>query len=344
VKILLLKPSSLGDVIHAVPVLRLIKRHLPESQIYWWLDKSLTPLLEGDPDLAGIIPFDRKRWANPRFWPEAFQSVQTTRAMHFDWAIDLQGLARSAIFGWLANADNFFGLDNLREGAREGARGFYDLTPPRSPDGAHAVDRYLSILPLLKIPTHWDFQWLPVRTAAQDSIQHKWHPSDSRWIAIIPGGRWDNKRWPADSFAQTVRRLSKTTDARFVILGGKEDQSLGRTIAEAVPGQCLDLTGKTSLPEMIEWMRVCSLAISNDTGPMHVAAAVHTPVIGLFGPTDPYCTGPYCQIQNVLTAGTPSCAPCFKSRCHYHRDPMACMRAITPAMVCAKASSLLKTQ
>ena len=299
-------------------------------------------MLEGDPDLAGIIPFDRQRWANPRFWPEAFESVQSARRMRFDWAIDLQGLARSAIFGWLANAETFFGLDNIREGAREGARGFYDAFPPRSPEGAHAVDRYLSILPLLKVPTHWNFEWLPPRPAARESIERKWKPCAERWIALLPGARWDNKRWPATCFAQVVQKLSQTAGARFVILGGSEDQALGRTIAEASPAHCLDLTGKTSLSEMVEWLRLCALAVSNDTGPMHVAAALHKPVVALFGPTDPCCTGPYCQIQNVLLAGAPPCAPCFKSRCR-HRDPMACLRALTPAMVCAKTTALLES-
>ena len=135
-KILILKPSSLGDVIHALPVLRLLKRHLPQSEIYWWLDSDLVPLLEKDPDLSGIIPFNRKRWAAPRQWPEIAASVRKVRRHRFDWAIDLQGLARSAVFAWLANAGVTVGLDNLREGAREGARTFYDVTPPRaSPPG-----------------------------------------------------------------------------------------------------------------------------------------------------------------------------------------------------------------
>lgn len=341
-KILILKPSSLGDVIHAVPVLRCIKRHLPGSEIYWWLDRSFTSLLEGDPDLTGIIPFDRKRWAYPQFWPEALASVQAARSLRFDWAIDLQGLARSAIFGWLANAQTFYGLDNLREGARECARGFYDVFPPRSPEGVHAVDRYLAILPLLGIPAHWDFEWLPVRPAALEAVQAKWRPQGAQWIAIVPGARWDNKRWPAESFAQTVRELARTTEARFVILGAASDQNLGRAIAEAAPSRCLDLTGKTSLPEMIEWLRLCSLVICNDTGPMHAAAALRIPVLAIFGPTDPCSTGPYCQIHNVLQAPAPPCAPCLKSRCHF-RDPMACLRSITPTQVCDKAVAMLRS-
>jgi ADP-heptose:LPS heptosyltransferase len=103
-KILILKPSSLGDVIHALPVLRLLKRHWPGSLIYWWLDINLVPLLENDPDLAGIYAFQRNRWAAPRHWREIYYSINAMRGQRFDLAIDLQGLARSSMFAWLADA------------------------------------------------------------------------------------------------------------------------------------------------------------------------------------------------------------------------------------------------
>jgi len=90
VKILILKPSSLGDVVQALPVLRLIKQHLPHSEVYWWIDSKLAPLLEGDPDLAGVVRFERQRWAAPRHWGELWRSVRWVRAQRFDWVIDLQ--------------------------------------------------------------------------------------------------------------------------------------------------------------------------------------------------------------------------------------------------------------
>src|SRR5580658_10352941 len=99
-KILILKPSSLGDVIHALPVLRLLKRHWPESHIHWWLDVNLVRLLERDPDLDGIFPFQRKRWAAPHRWPEIAASISVMRRQRFEVVIDLQGLARSSMFGW----------------------------------------------------------------------------------------------------------------------------------------------------------------------------------------------------------------------------------------------------
>jgi lipopolysaccharide heptosyltransferase I len=342
-KILILKPSSLGDVVHALPVLRLLKLHLPDSEIFWWLESSLVPLLADDPDLAGIFSFHRQDWSSPLNWPHLATSVRAMRHEHFDWAIDLQGLARSGLFSWLANAGVSIGLDNDREGAREGARLYYDVLTPRSPPRTHAVDRYLAVLPQLRVPVHQNFQWLPERPLIASIVREKWRPGDSRWIALLPGARWDDKRWPVENFVELVKLLTPLApDFKFAILGGNSDRALGRQIAAAHPTRCLDLTGQTSLPEMIEWLRASELVITNDTGPMHIAAALRKPIIALFGPTEPDSTGPYGQRQNVLQTRSLPCVPCQKSTCSY-REPLACLYAVTPEMVCEKALSRLRT-
>lgn len=324
-------------MIHALPVLRLLKQHLPASEIFWWVESSLAPLLEEDPDLSGIFSFHRQDWSEPAKWPRLIASVLAMRREKFDWAIDLQGLARSGLFAWLANAGLSIGLDNTREGAREGARLYYDVLTPRSPRGTHAVDRYLAVLPQLKIPVHDRFQWLPERPRLAAAVREKWRTDSTRWVGILPGARWDNKRWPLENFVDLVRRLALLgPDLKFIILGGGADHSLGATIAEANPGRCLDLTGLTSLPEMIECVRLCELVITNDTGPMHIAAAMRKPVVALFGPTNPNGTGPYGQRQNVLQDTSLPCVPCMKGHCHWH-EPLACLRALTPEMVCARS-------
>jgi lipopolysaccharide heptosyltransferase I len=334
-KILILKPSSLGDVIHALPVLRLLKSHLPQSQIYWWLDSSLRSLLEEDRDLAGVIPFDRQGWATPRRWLEMFSSLQNLRAKHFDWAIDLQGLARSGIFAWLANAGLTIGLDNGREGSREGARAFYDLTPPPPAADTHAVDRYLAVLPLLNIPARGNFEWLPTRPEIAAQIQQKWNPGAGPWIVLLPGARWDNKRWPVEHFVQLARLMRGMDALHFVILGGAAERAAGEAIAEAIPGRSLNLAGQTTLWEMIEWVRLGRLVISADTGPMHVAAALGRPVIALFGPTDPRKTGPYGKPGSVLQINSLPCIPCMKPSCHYTVNK-ACLNNLTPSSVYAR--------
>jgi lipopolysaccharide heptosyltransferase II len=342
-KILILKPSSLGDVIHALPVLRLLKLHFRDAEIFWWIDSALAPLIEGDRDLTGIVRFERKRWGKPQHWPEMLRSIRWLRAQKFDLVIDLQSLLRSATFAWLTKGKKLIGLDD----PREGANAFYDLAVPRKHFSTHAVDWYLSVLPPLGVPVHKNFEWLPERQPTATAVKQKWlneksgfQIRNSKLILLQPGARWDNKRWPAEHFAELVDDLSKKfPTARFAILGSKDDQPLGQKISARAPEICLNLCGQTSLQEMIEWVRLCDLLITNDTGPMHVAAAMGKPLLALFGPTSPARTGPYGQLQNVLQLHLP-CSPCMKSDCHFSQ-PNECLRALTPAAVSQRASAIL---
>ena len=325
-RILILKPSSLGDVVQALPVLRLLKRHLPASEIYWWIDTNLAPLLEGDPDLAGVVHFHRRRWAAPRHWPEIARSIRWMREQSFDWVIDLQSLMRSGVFAWLANGQLTIGLDE----PREGARGFYDLIVQRPSPQTHAVDWYLGVLSPLGVPVHWNFQWFPERPALAEAVRQKWPVDGARWIALQPGARWPNKRWPPEYYADLSRQLAaRYPEIRFAVLGGDDERSLGEIIAGVAGPRCLDLTGKLSLLEMVEWLRLSELLVTNDTGPMHVAAALGKPVVALFGPTTPRRTGPYRQLEHVLQARLP-CVPCLKPRCAYAK-PLECLRALPPS-------------
>ena len=325
-KILILKPSSLGDVVQALPVLRLIKRHLPQSRVFWWIEDNLAPLLESDPDLAGVVPFHRQRWAKPGNWLKLWRTVRWMREEGFDWVIDLQGLARSSAFGWLANARGFIGLDS----PREGARGFYDIAVRRASFHTHAVDWYLGVLPRLGVPAGADFQWLPPRPEVAEGLRQKWPVGKDRWISFQPGARWLNKRWPAENYSELARQTALAfPELRFAILGGPEDRALGQAIARVDEQRCLDLTGRLSLPEMVEWIRLSEAMVTNDTGPMHVAAALGRPLVALLGPTEPCRTGPYGQINQVLQLDLP-CVPCMGPRCRYVK-PMECLRALPPS-------------
>lgn len=313
----------------ALPVLRLLKQYQPKAEIFWWIETSFAPLLEGDPDLSGLILFDRRKWQSPLNWAEPVRSVRAVRRQHFDWVIDLQALARSAAFGWFANGGLFVGLDD----SREWASGFYDVAV-RRPSSRHAADWYLEVLPALGIPVHSNFVWLPPRPEVARQITRKWPVAGHRWIVLQPGARWSTKRWPPEHFATVVREFSgKRPEFRFVILGGKSDVELGSTISSGNPDACLDLTGKTSLPEMIEWIRACELMITNDTGPMHTAVALQKPLVALLGPTDPLHTGPHRRPQDVLQLDLP-CVPCRSQRCTNIRE-MDCLRGISPPVVIA---------
>ena len=167
-------------------------------------------------------------------------------------------------------------------------------------------------------------------------VKRKW-PSTfnlqpSTLVLLQPGARWENKRWPVNYFSELVRLLAKKfPGARFAILGSGDDKPLGEIISRAAPECCLNLCGETSLPEMIEWVRLCDLMVTNDTGPMHAAAALGKPLVALFGPTEPRRTGPYGRLENVLRIELP-CSPCLKSFCTW-KNPNECLAAISPEAV-----------
>ncbi len=320
----------------ALPFLRLLKQQHPEAEVHWWLAADLCPLLEGDPDITQLIPFERRRWRSPRYWPQGLAQVMALRAAHYDWVIDLQGLARSALFAWLANGTFTVGLELEREGAHL----VYDLAVPRPRDKPHAVDWYLAIARALGIPVHDRYEWLPPRSLSARRIETLWPATGDRWIGINPGARWDNKRWPAEHFAELVRLLAeRDANVRFALFGGPGDWQLTDIIQRVAPDRCVNFAGRTELPELVEVLRRCELLVTNDTGPMHLAAALRLPVIALFGPTAPEQTGPYGQTQLALRHPLP-CAPCMKSRCHW-AEPLACLRGISPASVADEVSRRL---
>lgn len=336
-KILILKPSSLGDVVQALPVLRLLKQHYRDSEIYWWIETANMPLLEGDPDLAGLFRFDRERWGTPWHWGDIWKSIHELRRHKFDLIIDLQSLARSAAVGWLAGGKCFVGLHDWRELAT----GYYDITVPRPSPNTHAVDWYLEVLRVLRVPVHGNFEWLPRREHVVREVEALWQLNGAPTVALLPGARWDNKRWPAQHFLELVGELrARHVGLRFVILGGETDSALGHAISSAAPQACLDLTGRTSLPQMIEVLRKCDAVVTNDTGPMHIAAALGKPVVGIFGPTNPLRTGPYGQVERALQRKDLPCVPCMKSVCTYH-EPIACLRGISVQQVAQEVSARL---
>lgn len=323
-KALILKPSSLGDVIHALPVARLLRQQRPGCEIHWWLGKDLLPLLEGDPDVSRLIPFNRRRWWAPTHPTGLWQTVKQAREERYDLVIDLQGLLRSALFAWLARGAFTIGVMDRREGGSA----FYDVAVDRPGHKSHAVDWYLSVAKALGLETAMEFDWLPVRSKVQAEISRKWPLNGATWIAMCPGARWENKQWPLGYFTDLTRKLlAARPDLQVVVIGGREDERRGKVLHEVSPDRVLDLTGCTSLSEMIEWIRVSALTITNDTGPMHVAAALKKPVVAFFGPTAPERTGPYGQTSQVLRERM-DCVPCLRRRCSFEEN-MACLHRIS---------------
>ena len=310
-RILLVKPSALGDVVHALPVAALLKRRWPESRLSWLVARPFAPLLETNPHVDETIPFDRGRGESfRRHSGQATRLARTLRGGNFDLAIDLQGLLRSGWLTWQTRAARRVGF----AAAREGSPLFYTDRVPSRPGERHAVERYLDVAEHLgcgRSPVMFD---LPTTDADERAVDVLLEPLAGRpFAALLPGTNWVTKRWPASHFAELATRLPNETGLAVVIAGGPDAADAARAIRQAAP-DALNLTGRTAVRELVALLRRASLAITNDSGPMHIAAALGRPLVSTFGPTNPHRTGPYERGRSVVRLDV-VCSPCYERAC-----------------------------
>jgi len=327
-RILIIKPSSLGDVVHALPTVNLIRRRFPDAHLAWLINDTLASLLKNCSIIDELITFPRQRFGSAKELPAFGDFLAVLQGKGFDIVVDLQGLFRSGLMSWATLATRRIGLSD----AREGARLFYnEVVEVRHP---HAVDRYL------RAARHLGFGdgliEFPLGSSPED-VEHVSRlvgaasPPRSL-IALNPSARWETKLWGVDNYRALAQRLPRE---RVVFTGSSSEANWIGRLAQG----CLNLAGKTDLAQLAELYRRCALLITNDSGPMHIAAAVGTPVVAIFGPTDPALTGPYGKQHVVLRAGIP-CSPCLKPYCT-HTPRMECMSLVTVEQVLAAVQPFL---
>lgn len=326
-RILIIKPSAIGDVIHALPVLNLLRRRWPAARISWLATPPCTELLEGHPQLNEVIAFPRRQfgqgWRNPKIAAALFHFMRDLRRRKFDWVIDLQGLFRS---GWLAmqtQAPLRIGFAN----ARELAWIFYThRVAIRSPD-IHAVDRYIKLASALGCD-HSPVEFpIPIDEADRQYIGNLL-PKGKRFAVLLPGTNWATKRWPVEHFAAIVQPLRERFGLNTIIAGGPDAAELATLIPDS-----LNLVGKTNLRQLAALLEKADLVIANDSGPMHLAAALARPLVALYGPTNPLRTGPYARPNSVIRLDIP-CSPCYSRHCSHQ----SCLRwlGIEPVLALAE--------
>jgi len=317
-RILIVKLSSLGDVIHALPVAGALRRRFPGARISWLVG----------PAAAGVVTICRHvdrvlTWApgkRPRL-----DLLADLRRVQPQVCLDLQGLIRTSCLAQLSGARWRIGFHTPQEG------GFplcnLRVIPART--DIHAVDAYLAFARFLGADRAApDFGLdLPLQ-ARQMGARTATGSAGAPTVALLPGTQWESKKWPARHFADLAFSLGRL-GLRSVILGSGADREAGAGIAAAAPSSTTDLTGCTSLIESAGIIASCALAVGNDSGPMHLAAALGVPVIALFGPTDPVRTGPYGAGHIAIQAPVP-CLRCRRRRC-----AVSCMERITPELVLA---------
>ena len=307
--ILLIKPSSLGDIVHAMPTCAAIRRRYPKARLTWLVKREWAGLVERIDGVDRVWPVESTLTG----W---LSQVFPLRAERFDLAVDLQGLFRSAAIGWLSGSPLLVGFAN----GREGSPWFYSKRVPVPRMEMHAVDRYLLVAKAVgaEEPAKPEFNFRIPQTD-HDEVDRLLSRSGltpgTSWVAMNVSARWPTKRWPAASFAEVADRLQQDGFGAVVMIGGPDDRADVAAVNGMMKTRVVDLAGATSAGLLPALLSRASLLITNDSGPMHIAAAAGTPVVALFGPTSAARTGPYGVGHSILTGHVP-CSPCFSRTCH----------------------------
>ncbi len=363
-KILLIKLSAVGDVLHTIPVLNKLRRRYPRAQLDWLVTPGIAELLKHHPAITNIVEFEREAWSTPwRLAPFVSYArlASKLRRSGYDVVIDMHGQLRTAALTLATGAPARIGFDRPRasvwdtsprkfpeqarkhawQGAREGSWIVYTHHIPVPTLDLHAVDRYLNVGPILGLdeePADFSFPIPQSAVSGVDSLlrRHGVHHVDL--VIMAPGTIWETKHWGSDKFAKVAGHFMSKGYA-VILTGSQREHVVCEEVAALAPG-VVDLAGMTTLSELAALTRRSAICITNDSGPMHLAVALDRPVISIFGPTDPSWIGPYRRANAVLQADL-ECSPCYLRRLKHCRHDHACMRGVSPLTVIEHAESVL---
>jgi heptosyltransferase I len=363
-KILLIKLSAVGDVVHTIPVLNKLRQRYPSAQIDWLVTPAIAELLRHNPAISNVIEFARDDWSRP--WSltpfvNYARLAAKLRANAYDLVVDMHGQFRTAVFVLASGAPARIGFDRPRagvwdvsqrsfpaearkhawQGAREGSWLAYTHHIPVPTLDIHAVDRYLSVGPILGLeagPPDFSFPIPQAASASVDALLHERGLAGAPLLTMAPGTIWETKHWGSAKYAYVARHFLRKGFA-VALMGSRRERVVCEEVARLAPGS-VDIAGETTLTELAALIRRSTISVTNDSGPMHLAVALDRPVVSVFGPTDPVWIGPYGRAGAVLQAGVP-CSPCLLrqlSRCRYGH---VCMENVSAGAVIERMEHIL---
>ena len=300
--ILITKPSSLGDIVLALPALRALRMSFPEAKISWLIRPEFAELIENHPHLNEIITFDRKLLGKAWFHPGAFGAlislIRKLRRSKFDVVFDFQGLFRTASLAWLSGCKLRFGMAN----AREFATFFYTHKVPQDIESIHMVDYYLKIIQAAGASDFGVEFVFPQNPGAEDSVGRLLasHTLEDNYAVLISGSAHQEKCWPPERFAQLADKISSQYGLSIVATGSASEVGIVEKVKENANVPIASLAGQTSLSQLAALLKRAKLVVSNDTGPGHIAAALGVPLVLMFGRANPIRLEPYRRKHCVM--------------------------------------------
>ncbi len=306
-KILIVRPSALGDVARTVPVLVSLKRACPQAQIDWLVNDAFADAIRHHPDLHEAIPFHRKRWG--RFGRDRAVTAEVIgfwrelRRRRYDRVYDLQGLGRSGWFTWISGAPRRVGAADARELAWLG----YNHRVRIPPAAVHTVDRMLAVVEAEGVKPIRDMRlYVGLEDRAWADKELKDHSS----LALIaPTAAWLSKRWPVCRFQKLMARLPQLGFKACAVVGAESERPqmaelLGNECDKSLELKVLDFVGRTSVGQLMALIDRSGLVVANDSAALHLAIGLGRRCVGIFGPTDPVKVGPYRYLTGLVAAQT----------------------------------------
>jgi heptosyltransferase I len=330
-RLAILKPSALGDIVHALPVLSALRDAWPETHISWVVNRGFEGLLTGHPDLNATIPFERNAFRGNvvKGLSYGVQFLNRLRREHFDMVLDLQGLLRTGLMCAGSGAPVRIGFQNAREGSRHFLT--HTVSVPDA-DRIHAVDRYRRVLDFLGVPKDPLRVIVPVSPAELEAARMQLSAFPKPWLAVAVGAKWLTKRWPVPSFATVLQAFQSRTGGTAILVGSPDDIPLSLDLASRLTGPILDLTGKTMIPRLVAVLKLADVMLANDTGPLHLAVALGTKCVAPYTCTRIALHGPYGQSDNAVATQV-DCAGSYLRICP---NGLKCFTELTPDRVLAK--------
>ena len=290
-RFLVLRMSALGDIVHTLPAVCALRESFPKATIDWLVDQKWASVLEGNPCVDNVIAIDRASW------PSVIAGVRQLRKAHYTVAIDFQSLYRSAILGWLSGASRRMGF-NARYSRESGAVLFY--TKVIGPHQAHKIEHNLELVEALGVRASEIRFPLPTSSEATQQVERILAAKSVRdYFVLSPGGGWGSKCWPPERYGELHRALAQKYGWRGVISFGPGESDLAERVCRSA-GSPEPVVAMFDLKQLIPLLRGARFLVAGDTGPLHLASALGTPVVGLYGPTDPSRNGPYSRRDIVV--------------------------------------------
>jgi lipopolysaccharide heptosyltransferase I len=319
--ILIVRLGALGDVVHAVPAAAALRSAFPGAGIDWLVDARHRGIVDLVTVVDRAIPLERPTLGG---WTAALRALRQTP---YDVALDLQGLMKSAVLARASGAARVVGFSiwHLREKA---ARPFY--SDAHDAEGGHVIRKNLRLLRAIGVDDDQiRFPLAEVASPALDDLRRR-IPPDRRFALINAGAAWPNKRWPPERFGELASFLRDACELTPVVLWGPGEERLAGAVIAASSNAAIAAPA-TSVPDLVALARASALVVAGDTGPLHIATAVGTPTVSVFGPTDPERNGPYAP-DDVAVSRYETCGCRYDRRCH---EPSWCLGTVEAAEVCA---------